>query len=195
MKIILAILGSVIVTGDGGFYIYGILRGRVHPHPFSWGLWTLLGGIAFAAGLAGGAGIGLLPVGLLMAENCIVLFLALRSANSDEDRSHPFLLVFAAIGVIGWLLSNDPAVAAIGAVTADLMAALPTVKQTWRNPASELAWTWSIDAIAMAMSLLALQRLDIASALFPAYLACIDLTIAVIALTRRRALTKASQFR
>ena len=182
MAIIFALAGGLIVAAVGVAYIRGIVRGEIRPHPFTWGLWSLLGAIGFAAGLAGGGGVGLAPVGVLMVENLIIFALAMRERSPEEERVHPVLIVIAVVGLVGWLLSGSPALAAVGAVTADFMAAIPTIKKTWRDPSSEPAWLWGVEAVAMALGLAALAHFTLASVLFPAYLVATNCAVAVLAL-------------
>jgi hypothetical protein len=190
MTLILALIGGLLVAGEGLFYIRGIMRGSTRPHPFTWGLWTALGAIGFAAAFVGGGGIGLIPLGTLMVENFLIFIFTLRQNHPGEQRVSPLLLLIASVGVIGWLLSNTPAIASISVVIADSMGLIPTLKKTWRDPSSEPAWLWGISALAMALGLASLQHFTLASTLFPAYIVVANCGVVGLALRHNRSVVK-----
>jgi len=192
MNLILPVLGGLIVVSEGILYIRGIVKGNTRPHPFTWGLWTVLGTIGFVAAIFGGGGIGLIPLGTLAVEDLFIFIFTLRYLHLHKDQEDnelvsPWLLVIATVGVIAWLLSNEPALAAIGVVIADSMGLLPTFKKTWRDPRSEPTWLWVASAIAMGLGIISLQHFTLASTLFPVYVFAANCSI--IALTLRRTAT------
>lgn len=86
-------------------------------------------------------------------------------------------LAVALGGSIRWALSGDPVVGVICSIGADIVAYIPTVRQTWKEPEGEAHWTYTLSALAAGISLVAYPFQT--GSWFTAYLVFIGLVMVV----------------
>src|SRR3990167_9859064 len=101
-------------------YYRDILRGKTHPHIYSWSLWGLLTVLIVALQIKGGAGPAVwvtIAAGLL----CLgVVILSIRRGKRDITIADTITAILSLISIVLWLLINQPVVALLFAVTADM---------------------------------------------------------------------------
>jgi hypothetical protein len=155
---------AVILTFIGYIpYYRDILKGKTHPHIYSWSLWSLLTILLVALQIKGGAGSAMwvtAAAGLL----CIgVVILGLKDGKKDitvSDRVVAFLSL-AAIGF--WLLANQPTISLILVICADMLAFIPTVRKSWYHPHSETLSMYVTNSFRFFLALLAVETYTILS--------------------------------
>ena len=80
------------------------------------------------------------------------------------------LVVAAAAGVTGWLIADDPLVATVCVVVADLIALTMMVPKTWRDPDSETLSTFALASAGGAIAAGSVGALEPSLLLYPALL-------------------------
>lgn len=148
-------------------YYRDIIRGKTHPHIYSWSLWCLLTILIFALSLKGGAGsaayvtatVGLLCIG--------VIFLGLKHGKRDITWSDKAVSVLALLAIVFWLIVDQPVVSIILAVLADLLAFIPTVRKSWNKPYTETLSMYVTNTLRFGLVLFAVKEYTILSALWP----------------------------
>ena len=134
-----------------------ILRGDVHPNQFSWLIWSVVATLAAASSWRAGA-TGPLAGAAMNALGCIaILFLALRHGSFLHNRGDAVCLAMAAIGVVGWLVTDDPAVGLILFLAADASGAIPTIRNVLVDPARESVAGWAVLALAGLAAVLSVE--------------------------------------
>ncbi len=164
------ILGAVaVVLTFIGYvpYVRDILRGKTHPHVYSWFLWGLITIIIFALQISDHAGPGAfvtLTAGVLCL---VVLVLGIKFGKKDITRldTSVLLLTLVAIGV--WLFAKQPLLSVILATLADLLAFAPTIRKSWHKPHSETLIHYQINAFRFVLAILALSHYTLITALYP----------------------------
>ena len=68
-KIVATIIGALLTFIGAYLYYKDMFSGLTKPHIFTWFIWTLLTGIAFAGQLAGGGGLGSWVMGVTRIPN------------------------------------------------------------------------------------------------------------------------------
>jgi len=136
----------------GVLYVRAILSGGARPHPFTWGLWAVIGGVGATANIAAGGGWGAAILVVWTVLPATVCFIALRRPT-NEQRASWLGLGICVIGVFLWLVLANPLAAAIAVTVADISAVWPTLRKTWRDPSSEPRLNWGLDSASSMLSI------------------------------------------
>lgn len=164
---------------SGGSYAWAVIRNRAKPNPITWFFWALTPTIVFFAQLFQGVGWGLFITFALGFGPLVVFILSLRH---NWNRSHftPSTItcaILAAVGIFLWLTTNNPTLAIIFSILADIFGSVPTIIKIWRTPASEYLPAYLITMAAMTLSLLTITEWEFAQYSFPVYIFMINLVI------------------
>jgi hypothetical protein len=145
-------------------YYRDILRGKTHPHVYSWSLWAVLTAILAGLQLQGGAGtaawvtvvVGILCVG--------VVGLSLRKGKRDITTTDSIVAGLALVAIVFWLLADKPLVSTVLAITADMLAFIPTVRKTYHRPYSETLSMYVTNVIRFMLAFAAIETYTLLSA-------------------------------
>ena len=145
-------------------YYRDILRGKTHPHVYSWSLWAVLTAILAGLQLQGGAGtaawvtvvVGILCVG--------VVGLSLRKGKRDITTTDSIVAGLALVAIVFWLLADKPLVSTVLAITADMLAFIPTVRKTYHKPYSETLSMYVTNVIRFMLAFAAIETYTLLSA-------------------------------
>lgn len=165
MKEAFAILASIFAVLGNISYVRDVFKRRVVPHPYTWLVWTIVSGITFFGQLAKGAGIGALPTAIAELFTVLIFLFSTQYGFKHIARTDTYFLLFALLGIIPWILTKDPTLSVIIAVTIDLIAFIPTIRKTWRSPTSEAPALYSMNVLRHILTLFSLQAYNIATTL------------------------------
>lgn len=165
MKESIAIVASILAIVGNIPYLYDIVRKRVQPHPFTWLVWSIISCIIFFGQIAKGAGIGALPTAASEVFTIIIFFFSLRYGFKNIRKIDTVFLIIALGGIIPWILTKDPTVSVIIAVSIDLIAFIPTIRKTWRHPRSETPLLYLTNVFRHILMLFALRAYNIVTVL------------------------------
>ena len=167
-------------------YYRDILRGKTHPHIYSWSLWGLLTVLIVALQIKGGAGPAVwvtIAAGLL----CLgVVILSIRRGKRDITIADTITAILSLISIVLWLLINQPVVALLFAVTADMFAFFPTVRKSWHQPYAETLSLYITNTLRFFLVLLAVEHYTILSSLWPIAWAVVNGLFSIMLIVRRR---------
>jgi hypothetical protein len=182
------ILGALAVAiGLAGYvpYFRDIFRGKTKPHAFSWLVWSVLTGIAFAAQVTENAGAGSWITGIT-ALACFAIFLL---ALVRGQRSFPVFdwisLIIAFVSMLLWWVTKEPTVSVILVSLIDAIGFLPTFRKGFQKPFEETAITFALSAIKFIPALIALETYTISTWLYPASLVLMNGLFVIMLLIRR----------
>jgi hypothetical protein len=139
-------------------YYRDLLKGKTHPHIYSWSLWGLLTVLLVALQIKGGAGpatwvtaaAGLLCIG--------VVFLGFKNGNKDITRSDKVVSVLSFLAIIFWLAIDQPVISVILVILADMLAFIPTVRKSWYSPYSETLSLYITNSLRFLLALFAVEH-------------------------------------
>ncbi len=149
---------AVILTFVGYVpYYKDILKGKTHPHVYSWSLWSLLTVLLVALQIKGGAGpstwitaaAGLLCVG--------VVVLSYKDGKKVITASDTTVAILSLSAIGFWLIANKPIISLLLVILADMLAFIPTVRKSWYDPHSETLSLYVTNAIRFSLALLAIK--------------------------------------
>lgn len=165
MKESFAIVATIFAIVGNISYFRDVLSKRVRPHPYTWFIWTIVSGVNFFGQLAKGAGIGALPTGVAEIFTLLIFLFSLQYGFNSVTRTDTYFLIFALVGLIPWFIFKDPTVSIIVVVSIDLIAFIPTLRKTWKNPTTEAPALYSMNVARHVLTLFSLQAYNIATTL------------------------------
>lgn len=183
MKEVLAIVAAILAFVGNISYLKDVTRGIVHPHPYTWFIWSIVSMTTFFGGLAKGAGIGALPTGVSEGFTIIIFLFSLKylfagRAGHIRTIDHYFLAI-ALLGLIPWALTKDPTVSVIIVVLIDLVAFIPTLRKTWIHPETERPLLYQMNAARHVLTLFSLQAYNIATTFHSIAMICTNILMTV----------------
>lgn len=172
------------------------VRGLVRPNLVTWGLWAAAPLIGFFAQLD--AGVGMPAIQTLGAGvSPLIVFIAGIFSQHARVRVTAFdvwCAVFSVVALGVWVGFGHAALAVWVAIAADAIAALPTYRKTWIDPASEGVFFFVLVVIGSTVTLATITSWTPETWGFAAYVLLNGLIIVAIALGRKpRAVTVRSE--
>jgi hypothetical protein len=185
MRNVLAFMAAALAILCTVPYFVDVVRKKTKPNVVTWFTWTLLTSIATAAAIAAHEPRTALLTGATALCTGTVVLLGLKYGIAKFSAFDAVCQIGAIAGLILWFIFNSPSIAIIAAVSIDFVGMLPTLRHSWFKPQEETWETYLIAFAAAALTIASLQSLNVASLLYPAYLAWADGTLALIVIYRR----------
>jgi hypothetical protein len=181
-------LGAIAaVIGIIGYvpYYRDIFRGTTKPHPFSWFVWALLAGIAFAAQVVKGAGPGAWASGLSTIANFGICVASLFKGERSISRGDWAYFIGALVGIVSWLVAGDPLAAVLIITLTNSLAFGPTFRKSYEKPQEETALSYLLSAVKWGLSCAALEAFSVNTWLFPLSSFLLNAALTILLLARR----------
>jgi hypothetical protein len=167
-----AYVGATIASVGGLYYLYETIVGKSKPNRVTWLLWGLFPMITFFAQRAQGVeglswvtfASGFTPFLILAAS-----FINKKAYWKTQPQDY-YLMVAALVGIILWALTDNPNIAILFALAADLLAGLPTLIKSYRHPETESWIAYAISALGFGIAILAIQAYTFENSAFVIYL-------------------------
>lgn len=183
-----AIIGAVIGSLGGYYYLYETFVGKAQPNRITWLLWGIFPMVIFAAQKA--QGIEELAWTSFIAGFTPFVVVAASYINKKAYwKSHPrdyYLMVAAIVGIILWAVTDNPNYALLLALIADILASIPTFIKAYQYPRSESWVAYTISTVGFGISFFSVQTFDLENAAFVAYLFIMNITLALLASRGRK---------
>ncbi len=167
-------------------YFRDIFKNKTKPHAFSWFIWGTFQLVTFFAQILNGAGAGSWAVGATAFLCLGVFFISLNRGERHITKFDWFCLAFGLVGVASWIVTNNPLGAVIIAVITDLLGFLPTFRKSFLKPWEETLVTYFGSFVAFSLAYLALDQVNIITALNLVYLIIANGAFVVYALILRQ---------
>lgn len=149
-------------------YLRDVLSKRVRPHPYTWLVWSLVSAISLAGQFAKGAGIGAVPTAVAESFTIVIFAFSLQYGFRNIRRIDHVFLACALLGLVPWILTDDPTLSVVIVVSIDVIAFIPSLRKTWREPSSETPLLYSMNVARHVLTLLSLQQYNVATTLHSA---------------------------
>ena len=147
------VLAAVVGVVDTIPYVRDILRGSTRPHRGTWLIWGVLAIVVCLSQRADGALVEPRHGGRPgRAHERSSSSLAIRMGEGGLSRADAILIAIAGGGVAGWILVDEPLVATVCVVAADLIAAAMMVPKVYRDPGSETLVTFALASVGGALA-------------------------------------------
>lgn len=189
-KVVLVAIAILLAIGNYATYLYSIFKGKFRPHLFTWGIWSLLGAIAFAAQWAEDAGPGMWLTFTITVGGVFISAVSFFKGDKDYKKSDWACLAFALLAIPLWMVTDDPVWSVILVTIIDIVAAWPTFRKSWHDPERESPQAFFLASIHPVLSIAAMSVINITTALYLAVIALLNFSTAVLILVRRRAISR-----
>ena len=150
-------------------YIASMLRGETRPSIISWWIWTVAGTMLAASYLASGAGPTWWMAAAYVVNPLVIAVLALSYGEHKADPIDWICLAGALSSLIPWFFFDSPHAALYINIFVDLLGALPTLRKSIVDPASENRMGWLLAFCANVINLLAIDRWQPEIFVYPVY--------------------------
>ena len=184
----LLVTGTGLTTASVVPYIKDIIRGKTKPRIVSWAIWTVLLGIAATVSFQERQ----MASAVLATSSAIACFtislLALKHVEWGITRLERITMLGAAIGLVLWVVFDDPMLILASTITVDAIAYIPTFKNGWSNPHHESLMMFAISALGGGLVLLSaiLDHASIHGIAYPLYSLVFAMIMSGILMWRRR---------
>lgn len=173
-------LGLLLASLGTAPYIYAIFRGTVRPSRASWFIWSLILCLAIWSYHVTGASDS---IWFLVGDgigSCTIFLLSLWRGMGGWSKTDIACLVLAGISLFLWQVSNITLFVLWGALIADSIALIPTIRKALDDPASEGASTYFFASLGAFCGLLAVGQWSMKLLFYPAYLFLANMTTALV---------------
>jgi hypothetical protein len=193
MKELLVIIASVMAVAGNSSYLVDTLRGKVVPHPYTWFIWSIVSCVVFFGQLQKGGGYGSIPTGIAELFTILIFAVSLRYFFARKNRnraghihrSDTYFLIAALLGLIPWIITKDPTISVIVAVTIDVIATIPTLRKAFVRPDTEAPALYAMNVTRHVLILMTLGAYNVATMLHSVTM-IITNTIMVLFLLRKK---------
>jgi hypothetical protein len=190
--VVLGLAAGLIGVFDTIPYVRDILRGSTRPHRGTWLIWGVLAVVVSLSQYADGASWSLVMVGVQAVLTSLVFFLSIRHGDGGVSRTEITMIAIAGAGVAGWIAVDQPMVATVCVVAADLIAVGLMVPKTYRDPDSETLSTFAFASLGGVLAAGAVGAVDLSLLLYPLYYCVINGALALLIWGRRVTLAAAA---
>lgn len=167
-------------------YYKDILKGKTHPHIYSWFLWALLGILVVGLQIEGKAGAAVL-VSFAALLACIgVVLLSIKRGTRDVTKLDGYVAGLGVLATIFWLVVDQPVISVVLLITADLLAFIPTIRKSWSKPRSETLSLYITNAIRFSMALFAVKEYSFLSSAWIIFWVLGNALFALMLVVRRK---------
>lgn len=183
-----AILGALaLVVGVAGYipYIRDTLKGTTKPHPFTYLIWALIGGITFAAQILNSAGPGAWAMGIPVLFGIVIAALSITKGERTLTRRDWYCLIGALAAIILWQLTNDAFYAVLMVMVINTLAFIPTFAKAYWKPEEETASSYALGVLRSAISIPALVTFNAVTLLPLVHHILINVAFVTMLLIRR----------
>lgn len=166
-------------------YIVDIFKNKTKPHIFTWLVWAIVTILAFFGQWQKGGGAGSWTTGVTGIITIFIALISFKKGSRDITKFDVLIFIGALIAIIPWSLTKDPTLSIVILTIIDVLAFMPTIRKTIKDPQSETFISYVLHAIRHSLSILALANYNIATYIYPASLAVMNIIILSIILKSR----------
>jgi hypothetical protein len=187
MKEVFALISFIIIVAPIIPYTKDMARGRVKPSRSTRVMFLGLLLLAFFQQHSLGAGLGLaLLVGEILGSLAILLFSIRYGVGGLAKLDIAcYTLLILDLGI--WAVTNNALLAIVLTMVADMIALVPTVVKTWKDPQSETYYWWLMGVVAPVFGILSEGNFSLQEVLFPVYLLLANLAVVLLVVVPRGA--------
>jgi hypothetical protein len=187
-KEIIGIAAVVLGVAGYGFYMGQIYRRAIKPHMFTWIIWGIVMSIGFAVQYAEEAGPGAWNLGVGAAATILIAAASCFYGERKITRGDWVFFIGALSAIPAWLMARDPLWAVVIISLIDAAAFYPTFRKSWMKPREEGSVIYFNGAVQFSLSIAALEKITVTTALYPATIAVLNAGLVMMLLWRRRVL-------
>jgi hypothetical protein len=182
---LLGVLAGGVGIADTIPYVRDTLRGATRPHRATWLIWGVLAVVVCLSQYADGAAWSLVMAAVQAVLTSLIFVLSIRRGEGGLRASEAVMIAVAGVGVIGWIVADEPLVATACVVAADVIGAAMMIPKTYRDPESETLITFVLASVGGALAAGAVGAVDLSLLLYPVYYCLVNGALALLISHRR----------
>lgn len=186
IKSILGLIAVVISIISLFPYIFDILKKKTKPHLYTWVIWTPLTFIAFFSQIADNAGAGAWTTGVTAMLCLIILALSVKYGTKDITKSDKIILAGVVVATVLFLIVKNALLSIVLVTFIDVAAFYPTIRKSIKKPYEETLSTHNLAALKHFISLFALDKVSVITALYPSAVFLANLVLVAVMIKERR---------
>lgn len=186
MQTILAVIAGCLSVISFLPYISDIIKNKTYPNLITWITWMSVALINFIAAFHNHIPHSAVLSGATTLGDGIIVALALKKGVKKYVWFDFLCQSVAVIGVLIWILTDNPNIAVALSMLVILVGALPTWRHAWLKPNEETWEGFAIGAVAGILTLLSLRSISFVAVAFPISLIINCLVTAYIIISRRK---------
>ena len=167
-------------------YISDILKKKTKPHLYTWVIWTPLTFMAFFSQIADNAGAGAWTTGVTAMLCLIILALSVKYGTKDITKSDKVMLAGVIAAGALFLVVRNALLSIILETFIDVAAFYPTIRKSIKKPYEETLSTHNLAALKHFISLFALEKVSVITALYPSAVFVANLILVAVMIKGRR---------
>lgn len=167
-------------------YIFDILKKKTKPHLYTWVIWTPLTFIAFFSQISDNAGAGAWTTGVTAMLCLIILALSVKFGTTDITKSDKIILAGVILATALFLIVKNALLSIILVTFIDVAAFYPTIRKSIKKPYEETLSTHNLAALKHFISLFALDKVSVVTALYPSAVFLANLVLVAVMIKGRR---------
>ncbi len=167
-------------------YITDILKKKTKPHLYTWVIWTPLTFMAFFSQIADNAGAGAWTTGVTAMLCLIILALSVKYGTKDVTKSDRVMLASVIVATAFFLIVKNALLSIILVTFIDVAAFYPTIRKSIKKPYEETLSTHNLAALKHFISLFALDKVSVITALYPSAVFIANLVLVAVMIKGRR---------
>lgn len=186
IKLLFAILATVLTVVGFFPYFRDISRKKTKPHAYTWLIWTITQGTATASMWygKGGWGVSAFTVGTVLIF--VVFLLSLKFGTKNITKGDTVIFMAALLAIIIWWQLHNPILAVLMASVIDIVGYFPSFRKTYEEPWTETPATWAIFALTSIFTVFALTEYNFLTLSYLTAITAANICFLVLCLTRRR---------
>jgi len=199
MQTVLIWASNILVFSAYLSYEWAMVKGRAKPHRTTRLVIFVIVILGFLSMYAQGDRVVVWFLGICSVQSLIMLLMSFKYGMGFERRhsrtgaTHLFVdilcLIIAAVGIVLWRITSNPALALYAAVSADFVGMIPALIKTYRMPETEYWLSYLFDLLAILATGFAIQNGGFNEYLYPVYLFVIN-SIMMFLIFRPKLLSK-----
>jgi hypothetical protein len=186
IKIILGLLSTLVALVNYLPYVIGVVKRTLHPHAFSWIIFTVITATVSIAQFSEGAGAGAWATGATALTTFVIAAFALRNGGYSITRFDVMSLVGALCAIPVWIISDNPLLAVFVLTAVEALGFLPTYRKAWLHPRDESQLAFLLTVIKYVLALGAMQQYTLTTVMFPCALIIFSTLLVVETSWRKR---------
>ena len=179
------LLAGAVGIADTVPYVRDTLRGSTRPHRGTWLIWGVLAVVVCLSQYADGASWSLVMAAVQVVLTLGIFGLSIRWGEGGLGVLDRLLIAVAGAGVLGWVVADEPVVATLCVIAADLTGAALMVPKTYRDPQSETLSTYVLAAVGGGLAAGAVGAIDVSLLVYPVYYFLANGALAALIVVRR----------
>ncbi len=184
IKVIFAIISTIIGISCFIPYIIDIFKGKTKPHSYSWLIWTILQTTGAIAMSSGGAGLGVMSLSIGAILCGFVFIMSLFYGSNNITIFDTICLIGALIAIIIYFFLKDALLSVIVVAITDIIGFLPTFRKSYEEPGTETISTYILSSVSSLLALRALSFFSLTTSLYLISLVITNGLCALIIYTR-----------